>query len=180
MRRATDSSRDTADTLFLIFDKFALTELWHRHCSVGTAVGGRQLSGRSNNINRLRQVHAANQMKGKRMRRKFSRRGGFTLVEIMIVVAIIGLLAAIAVPNFIKARSLSQKNACIENLRQIFGAKHSWALETKKAATDVPQDSDLFGSNLYIRAKPECPAAGTYTLDQIDAKPSCSIPEHSL
>ena len=52
------------------------------------------------------------------------------MVEIMIVVAIIGLLAAIAIPNFIRARQKSQQNACINNLRQIDGAINEWALET--------------------------------------------------
>ena len=50
----------------------------------------------------------------------------------MIVVAIIGLLAAIAIPNFVKARTSAQKNACIANMRQIEGAKEQWALENKK------------------------------------------------
>lgn len=146
------------------------------------AVGGRQSRELRTYINRLHQVHAANQMKGKRMRKKLSRKSGFTLVEIMIVVAIIGLLAAIAIPNFIKARSLSQQNACIENLRQIMGAKHSWALETKKAASDVPTDTDLYGSALYIRTAPECPAGGTYDLLEVDLKPVCSLSAngHSL
>src|ERR1041385_5212037 len=105
-----------------------------------------------------------------------SRRSAFTLVEIMIVVAIIGLLAAIAIPNFIKAREASQKNACIANLKQIDGAKHSWALENKKTSTDVPVDADLFGSTSYIRVKPECPGTVTpYTLGDVITPPSCSL-----
>jgi prepilin-type N-terminal cleavage/methylation domain-containing protein len=69
------------------------------------------------------------------MKNKTSRNSGFTLVEIMIVVAIIGLLAAIAIPNFVRARTTSQKNACINNLRQIDGAKQQWALENNQTGS---------------------------------------------
>src|SRR2546423_13123593 len=109
------------------------------------------------------------------MRMKTNRSTGFTLVEIMIVVAIIALLAAIAIPNFVKARAASQRSACIANLKQISGAKATWALEAKKVNSDTPADTDLFGSTAYIRVKPGCPANGTYVLDSVQNNPTCSL-----
>lgn len=92
------------------------------------------------------------------MKTMTSRKSGFTLVEIMIVVAIIGLLAAIAIPNFVRARTQSQKNACINNLRQIDGAAQQLALENKLAATDTVTTAQLIP---YLKAPPVCPAGGS-------------------
>jgi len=77
------------------------------------------------------------------MQIKTNRNSGFTLVEIMIVVAIIGLLAAIAIPNFVKARETAQLNSIVNNLRITEGAKDQWALENKKGTGDVPVNTDL-------------------------------------
>ena len=114
------------------------------------------------------------------MHTKTNRKAGFTLVEIMIVVAIIGLLAAIAIPNLIRARTSSQRAACVANLRTIDGAKSTWALEQRKTGTDVPTDTDLFGQTLYIKDKPNCPAGGTYSLNAVDQKPTCSVADHTF
>jgi competence protein ComGC len=94
------------------------------------------------------------------------------------MIVFIGLLAAIAIPNFVKARSTAQTGACVANLRQIEGAKAQWALEHKKENTDVPTEADLFGADKYIRERHACPAGGVYTLNRVERKPTCSVPGH--
>lgn len=103
---------------------------------------------------------------------RFNRKG-FTLVEIMIVVAIIGLLAVIAIPNFVRARTTAQQNACFNNMRQIDSAKQQWALETRQSGSAAtPGDTDI---TPYIRGGvPKCPASGTYTVNNVSTVPSCS------
>ncbi len=113
------------------------------------------------------------------MKIKMLRKGGFTLVEIMIVVAIIGLLAAIAIPNFVRARTTSQMNACINNLRQIDGATQQWALETKQAAGAPVTYPDI---SVYLKNAVSCPAAGSdttfggsYALTEVTNAPTCTV-----
>jgi competence protein ComGC len=92
-------------------------------------------------------------------------------------VAVPAMLAAIAIPNFVKARTVSQENACINNLRQIDAAKQQWALEKGKQSTDVPTMEDL---KPYLAKIPHCPAGGTYTLNAVGQPPQCSITDHKL
>jgi prepilin-type N-terminal cleavage/methylation domain-containing protein len=106
-----------------------------------------------------------------------NRKSGFTLVEIMIVVAIIGLLAAIAIPNFVKARTNSQKNTCIANLKQIEGAIATWAMENKKVDTDTVVTTEIFATGGYIRVEPHCPSGAdtvSYTISTVATRPVCA------
>ena len=101
---------------------------------------------------------------------------GFTLVEIMIVVLIIGILMAIAIPNFMSARARSQTSTCIANLKQIESAKEQWAMVNKKGATDTPASSDLTGTATdgYLKSYPSCPTSGTYAIGNMSTRPLCS------
>ena len=104
-----------------------------------------------------------------------SNRHGFTLVEIMIVVAIIGMLAAIAIPNIAQARGKAHQNVCINNLLEIEGAIERWSLEMKKDEGQAVAYSDIRG---YLQRSVVCPAGGTsfgdsYTITTVEAAPIC-------
>jgi prepilin-type N-terminal cleavage/methylation domain-containing protein len=117
-----------------------------------------------------------------------SKSAGFTLVEIMIVVATIGLLAAIAIPNLARARATSQANACINNLRQYDQAINQFAIESGKSTHDSVSLNDI---TPYIKLNsagsiPPCPARGTYDVNswRVARTPRCSLqnqtPSHNL
>ncbi len=75
---------------------------------------------------------------------------------------------------------MQASNTCVNNLRSIDGAKATWALEQRKLPGDVPTDADIFGATLYIKEKSTCPANGTYTLNDVGHKPTCSVPGHTF
>ena len=105
-----------------------------------------------------------------------SKARAFTLVEIMIVVLIIGILMAIAVPNFIKARENSRRNSCIANLKQIDSAKEQYAMDNKLSTGDATITMALLsGASGYLKSSPSCPASGTYSVNAVGTNPTCSL-----
>ena len=116
--------------------------------------------------------------------KRFSKRSkrGFTLIEIMIVVLIIAVLLAIAIPNFMKARDTSRTKACVANLRQIESAQMQWAMDKKEAGTATVTMTDICPD--YIKDTPTCPCGGNYVLTTVDANPTCpnvgTYPEHTI
>jgi prepilin-type N-terminal cleavage/methylation domain-containing protein len=109
------------------------------------------------------------------MQIKTSRKSGFTLVEIMIVVAIIGLLAAIAIPNFVKARETAQLNSIVNNLRIIESAKDQWALEAKKGTGDVPTSGNLT-DYLKNNSMPTAVVGETYNINAVGTSATATTP----
>ncbi len=92
----------------------------------------------------------------------------------------IPMMAAIAIPNFVKARTTAQMNVCINNLHQIEGAKEAWVVENKKEPKDTPAAQEL---DAYLKggfAGLKCPAGGVYSINAAGEKPTCSIPTHRL
>lgn|SRR5574344_449147 len=103
-----------------------------------------------------------------------ARNQGFTLVEIMIVVAIIAILAAVAIPNFVKYRRSSQATACVSNLKQIQTATEQARMS--KGETATIDFTDIIGTDKFIKAMPTCPAGGTYTMPATSTDdPTCSL-----
>jgi prepilin-type N-terminal cleavage/methylation domain-containing protein len=107
-----------------------------------------------------------------------SKKNGFTLVELMITVAIIGLLAAFAIPNYVRSRAAAQVNNCINNLRQIDNAIQQFASESHKAAHSRVSETDV---TPFLKNVLACPAGGhsfsdSYTVTHCDAPPICKSP----
>jgi hypothetical protein len=101
----------------------------------------------------------------------------FANIALLPAVAVPAMVAAVAIPNFVKARTTSQENACINNLRQLDAAKNQWALEKGQPAGAVPTKQDLLP---YLRRWPVCPQGGTYNLGPVGEAPTCSVPGHKL
>jgi prepilin-type N-terminal cleavage/methylation domain-containing protein len=109
---------------------------------------------------------------------KDNRKGGFTLIEIMVVVLIIGILLAIALPVFTKARETTRTKACVKNLRLIDDAKNQYAMDNKLPSGTQVNLQDLYPQ--YLKFIPVCPSGGNYTCNPVGTDPQCSIPGHDL
>ncbi|MBS1704156.1 MAG: prepilin-type N-terminal cleavage/methylation domain-containing protein [Armatimonadetes bacterium] len=105
---------------------------------------------------------------------------GFTLVEIMIVVLIIGILLSIAVPSFIQARQSGRRSSCLANMKEIESAKEQWAMDNRKSNGDTVAFTDLVGMTLYMKSTPSCAEGGTYSLNPIGTVPTCTVSGHVL
>jgi prepilin-type N-terminal cleavage/methylation domain-containing protein len=111
------------------------------------------------------------------------RHSGFTLVELMTVVAIIGGLTAIALPGFKRYTDVASAKTCVANLKKLQGAKEQWALDTRKDGSAVPLWEELIGSDNYIKVQPQCSSTpDPYVLGKIDDLPGCpsGLETHTL
>lgn len=105
-------------------------------------------------------------------------RGGFTLIEMMIVVLVISILLSIAVPNWMKARESARTRSCVSNMTKIASAKEQLAMECRMSTGDAVDWPDIVPA--YIRDEPQCPTGGTYSIEPIGTNPDCPIANHDL
>ncbi len=109
------------------------------------------------------------------------RKTGFTLIEIMVVILIIAMLLAIAIPSFLRARETSRARSCQGNLRMLATSKEQWAMDNRKNGVDTPTAAELV--TCYIKGTngvlPVCPSNGTYAIGDMATWPSCSIGTNS-
>jgi prepilin-type N-terminal cleavage/methylation domain-containing protein len=100
---------------------------------------------------------------------------GFTLVEIMMVIGIIGIILAMAIPSFINARKSGRQKVCLTNLKQIEQAKDQWAMELRRPNGAVVTAADLCPNYVRTATLPVCPGGGTYTVNVVGTIASCSV-----
>lgn len=102
------------------------------------------------------------------------------VTRLVLGILVLLLLVLIAVPNFIKARPVASVNSCIVHLKAIDRAKTVWASENREPEGALPAEIDLIGPGKYIREEPICPAGGSYSLNPVGTKPTCTVPGHQL
>jgi competence protein ComGC len=93
----------------------------------------------------------------------------------LVLLPIVGLLAAIAIPNFVKARETAQRQACFANLRMLQQVKETWAVANNKPADTVIEEAELIGDEKAVKVRPRCPKDGTYVLNDVGTRPECSL-----
>jgi len=107
-------------------------------------------------------------------------RKGFTLVEIMIVIAIIALLAAIAIPSFMKSRLDARKSSCINNLRLIDHAKQQFATANQTVTDGMTLATTDLGQ-YFKNGFPQCKdTTAAYSINAVTSNPTCSFSGHAL
>jgi hypothetical protein len=97
------------------------------------------------------------------------------IIAAMVFCSFAAFVFVVVIPNLIRARLTTASNACINNLRQIDGAKQQWALENRKQSNDIPTGAEI---SIYLGRDgkmPVCPQGGTYTMGRVDEDPTCSI-----
>ena len=116
-------------------------------------------------------------MKGKKIKILWDTKRGFTLIQMLVVVAIIGVLVTVAIPSLVKSRESTQTKACIENIRNIWFAQQQWAQAHETQVTKDLVAADLL-PYLGDSALPKCPSGGTYVITKADTMPYCDVPAH--